>query len=889
MLDKRLLLVLWLSQLPLAALVVFRELLDLAIRLVRHGIASHDVWLFAHIAIDTVGFVLLIAEVSKYGDGSLRPRYLTLSHAFRAFWETLYFSQAIYHSIHYRSYYQSAWGWCAFAIDLISYYIGFAYGLWLWRLARTRQINESDMYENNDGGMSLVPRKILTASRLSSRYNTVSKVVNWIYRPTFEPEGKRESLSVLIGLLNACVLAFKWLIGTMVLVPAISLTNHLPGEPSSRLTHGDRTRWEYSRPKLDQPGEPKDRSPPPSSSRERRLHAAIEQDDEESRRATDLMSLHSIDASLHTDIISSTTTVNNENMSERHLGPRYLCFLDDSQPQGYFTCSTSDWAQKHGNAYPDYVFVSYTRLQFYTTIAGDPSLPAEMNMRLQEAAEQDMSTLIEFSIKATKAAHVDAFWIDYECVRPETTEQADESMEDVYRICDIVRACHSMAIIVGPRFNYADYSHETNHSVSAKAEWLQDWGSRLWTVPEALLCPGEHRIAIYASGVPEPEFIAKRNLPSRVWNDGPALRQLIDHYESSIHLTRLELITIALDCLKRRQTEKRMGGDVTYALQGLLRQRPRVIPTDTDFQAFARLSLANDSDMLLERLFSLRPNDIRAPWHDMEDVWGAKLWDITPICQVADIVEGNTVVLGDTKGAMINWSSLESVDYELVRKKNFFWTVVRLGPLYTLTILFGMVAYIGAFFIASSLGGRSYQLQNIVSTAVFQGLIYVLVACLFISLFTPLLLRRLYGEEIHQAQARFYGIAGHPELNKVEELIFGFDQGRFQWITGASGDGDRPAAIASTEVAEHEEDGEGLRAFTLIDTCTLSAIPFKAEVPPSVAMACARTRGLVRVLLCSYDVVSKRFCKEAVLRMETAVLDRMQELDRVRFTLKQPV
>ena len=38
---------------------------------------------------------------------------------------------------------------------------------------------------------------------------------------------------------------------------------------------------------------------------------------------------------------------------------------------------------------------------------------------------------------------------------------------------------------------------------------------------------------------------------------------------------------------------------------GLLRQRPVVDRTDSEFQAFARLSLANDSDSLLEGLMCL--------------------------------------------------------------------------------------------------------------------------------------------------------------------------------------------------------------------------------------------------------------------------------------------
>jgi hypothetical protein len=68
-------------------------------------------------------------------------------------------------------------------------------------------------------------------------------------------------------------------------------------------------------------------------------------------------------------------------------------------------------------------------------------------------------------------------------------------------------------------------------------------------------------------------------------------RQLVDHFLN-------ELVTIALDCLSRRKTHRKFPGDVSYALMGLIRRRPAVEPRDSESMAFARLSLANDSDRL---------------------------------------------------------------------------------------------------------------------------------------------------------------------------------------------------------------------------------------------------------------------------------------------------
>lgn len=41
-----------------------------------------------------------------------------------------------------------------------------------------------------------------------------------------------------------------------------------------------------------------------------------------------------------------------------------------------------------------------------------------------------------------------------------------------------------------------------------------------------------------------------------------------------------------------------------------------------------RLSLANGSDQLLERLICVLPKHPDQPWHSMDDAFGAKLWDI---------------------------------------------------------------------------------------------------------------------------------------------------------------------------------------------------------------------------------------------------------------------
>lgn len=70
-----------------------------------------------------------------------------------------------------------------------------------------------------------------------------------------------------------------------------------------------------------------------------------------------------------------------------------------------------------------------------------------------------------------------------------------------------------------------------------------------------------------------------------------------------------------------------LPGDMSYALMGLLRRRPMVDRTDSEFQALARLSLANDSDLLLERLICVLPKTLDKNWIKAEDAWDVNLWD----------------------------------------------------------------------------------------------------------------------------------------------------------------------------------------------------------------------------------------------------------------------
>lgn len=158
-----------------------------------------------------------------------------------------------------------------------------------------------------------------------------------------------------------------------------------------------------------------------------------------------------------------------------------------------------------------------------------------------------------------------------------------------------------------------------------------------------------------------------------MWHDAhlQQSRALLDHYLGTLTLSKLELAVTALQCLNTRDTVQYLQGDHSYALMGLLRMRPKIDATDTAFQAFARLSLANDNDKILERLLCMLPLPGH-DWHEMTDAYESMPWDIAPYCQVAGISgrtgnehtqDEDTVILDGAFGATIQWKSFYPVEY----------------------------------------------------------------------------------------------------------------------------------------------------------------------------------------------------------------------------------
>ena len=541
---------------------------------------------------------------------------------------------------------------------------------------------------------------------------------------------------------------------------------------------------------------------------------------------------------------------------ERPVEPKYLCFLREAEPMEIR--EVTQWTKEHGTE-ATYVLVSYTSEQFPT--------------------EEDQLFLHDIGEHAARAAGVRAYWVGCSCLGRTKEEQED----NVWRISDVVRGAQSMVIAVSNALG-KEYPNNTSTTKSA----LRQWGTRVWTLPEVLLIPGNSMIHVYArdADINEPMVVHKRNFAT-LWGDTSISRELIDHYEGNLILSSLELVTIALRCLHNRQKGFYLPGDMAYALMGLLRRRPNIVKTDSAFQAFARLSLANDNDLLLERLICILPKIPNQPWYEMQDQWGASLWDIIPSTQVCGIADNDTVIIDGSYAAAIRWKAFAHVA-NLTRDswRRFFFRYAFRSTSYLFIA--------GISLLSAGAAG---------SGSVYIGVgAFLLTIALCLILGAPYIIRTLYTGKLWGTQAWFFGFEGYMDISTIENHIFGADMGHLKWSTNGSplsmhapnayGECIGQDPCTNPETAEKVRRaitapmGEE-RIFTLVDTYTLTVTMFSAVRPPVAVALCGAEGGMQRALLCSYDSATQTLYRESVLRMETIVLEQMQRVGRLRLGLRR--
>ena len=543
----------------------------------------------------------------------------------------------------------------------------------------------------------------------------------------------------------------------------------------------------------------------------------------------------------------------------RPLQPRYLCFLKEGS--GIQIRKVDEWIETHGiGADIRYIFVAYTAEQF------------------DQSTKEDMNELHRIAEVAARAAGVSAYWIGCSCM----SENRDELSDDIYRISDVVRGADSLVIAIGPPTSDIG----SNHTVEAM---LKHWGNRGWTFPEVLLAP-KKRISIYTrdTDLHHPIEQEKRNFASLAWEDAVVSRQLVDHYEGSLILSPLELISIALKCLQGRDIGNYSPGDLSYILMGLLRRRPVVCTDDSEFQAFCRLSLANDSKQLIERFICMLPSDIHGDFYKIDDFWDRNLWDIEPLCQVVGVGGDDTITLSGAFGSPIRWKSFASVNLLLRRtlKRNVSRVLLRGLPIWSIVgiaMLAGDHSEGGPFAPLTALGWI---------IIIFSIIIFIL---------SPRLLRSLYVGKTWAAQPWLFGFEGYLDIGEIETKIFGINIGRLKWspyssnlsrhqeieneCIGVDPTGDLNIKSLVTR-APNSGYGEP-KIFTLVDTNTMTVTLIQAARPPVALVLCGSEGGMLRALLCSYDWKRQTLCRETVVRIDTIVLSKMSRIDRFRLALNR--
>ncbi|KAF8247602.1 hypothetical protein K440DRAFT_661313 [Wilcoxina mikolae CBS 423.85] len=545
-----------------------------------------------------------------------------------------------------------------------------------------------------------------------------------------------------------------------------------------------------------------------------------------------------------------TSSINPSPAQERILRPTYLLYLEEGR--GHHLAGGSKNPYNPNDTSTPYIFVAYSTTHF------------------SHDSEEDKAALTQIGEYAARKAGVGAFWCALSCLL--------QKKKDMYRMSDIIRGAVSLVIVLK--------QHPGN---------LQEWGSRMWTFPEALLSPAHKDIHAYTmlegeweenGQVPRTslEIIPKNDFPRRAWGDAMEARQLIEHFEGTQTLSRLELAVMAFRCLHRRGQKKQyFEGDLSYALMGLLRRRPQIDSTDSEFQAFARLSLANDSDCLLERLVCLLPQRPGGHWLTSDDAWGACPWDIYPKCQVAGICDDDSVLLDGCRAAGIKWDGFTRI----IHRRRWSWKR---------WLAVGLLRWSGIVFIIISL---------IVSTMDSYGssLLSLLLFAAMPVLAAPWLIRVAFGGKFWSTEARLFGFEGYMDIKTIESYILGFEVGRMKWGVSesrlsrhsANAYGERvgrdptddPAIREMVENAKNSPLG-AQKIFTIVDTHTMTVNLISAVRPPVVALVCGSEGGMLRAVLCSYDWGSQTLYRESVLRMETPSLDRMNRIQRVRFGFQRP-
>ncbi|KAL9079299.1 MAG: hypothetical protein Q9157_001822 [Trypethelium eluteriae] len=579
----------------------------------------------------------------------------------------------------------------------------------------------------------------------------------------------------------------------------------------------------------------------------------------------------------------------------RLLRPRLLVVFKDGQWQ-------VESQESEGRRHRPYIFISSYRGHFPVHDV-DPSVKGKARNDIHAMARQ-----------CAKEEGVEAYWIDHECI-----EENDGPLKtaDLHRMCDVIRGAARTCIML------PDFSIKS----------MQEWGDRMWTLPEALLSPAAHlKLCILSSlkdNTPasqpsdliqpsnleiKTQLWTKLDMSDEIWgassssDEQQATRLLAESFSGVLDLSRLGLFTIALEALSaRHQNGAFSHADVAYALMGFLRERISFDAHETEFQGLARLSLANDSDRLLERMICMQPDEATASSehffvaHTRRDKYLSRLWDVEPLCQIAGVgEEDGQVILDGCRGVSIRWRAFPQLKYrrmqgllnllaELTLRTCALWLTTGLS---LLAIYGGYVENdIGRGWDHAQQGTSSWNSFELDAGLTALGAI-ALCAAVLLALAVPSSVRRFYGGYVQSCAPWLVGFEGVMPCEELETLVFGNNDKRLTYEPSSTlfcerEDSERigkePAWV--TDPSKRPKLPKGHRLFTLVDTGNLTINIFSARRPPSVALICGREGGMLRTVLCHYEASKNCLYKETVMRMDSVTLNHAKMLSWVKVSL----
>ena len=479
---------------------------------------------------------------------------------------------------------------------------------------------------------------------------------------------------------------------------------------------------------------------------------------------------------------------------------------------------------------------------------------------------------------------------------------APGSPADMFRMADIYRNAKFTLILL------PDVPGDTR---SIAQRW-KDWGSRMWTFPEACLS----RELWYRVGNGPVTRISLQELAKLAFTrpeDEAALTNAYDlHKDPLERLARLDHLKKAIwrryhsgheadqsggnattdrwvppqdnddpdtcDCREHgvvmrtpAQSKGANSADRVYALMGFFEHRILPAERETEMQALARLSMKNDSDRIAERMVSMLPKCMSESWYVDEDAYGAHLWDIATDIQIAGVTQSGALVLEGCRAVTIHWKDFPRLNYstapppprvELLRSIAFFFV----PTLFAIAIsLLALQIPAGGFFVV-----------------------------LFIFLALGMLLSRAIdlSQPITRVEPWLIGVKGVLSANDVSEHLYGghtkgfrstrytpsgsrfskANEGRFRA-------GNPEQFTVATEKDPHD-DAKG-HMYTLVDTLSSTIYYFRARRPPTTCLFTGREGGMGRFVFCSESCELNELQKETVLRMPTFISDSMHHCDWV--------